>query len=160
MTENCWQTTTQTDKELYCVVDDLKEQQCPVDEIFNPCFIMSHWQYDWYLLYFLYLLMFIHYSRNRKVRWVCCGDYNSNMWRQTLESFWILLVCDWTLHNQIYFSSADQETACRLFRVRNIPGRLLFSSKNHFIQSIQLNIGCFLLFLCLLKQDWHWAKCL
>lgn len=50
-----------------------------------------------------------------------------------LSWFWILLVCDWTLHNKIFSSLAEQEVSCRLKWLEPTLGNVLVAPAVHLV---------------------------
>lgn len=67
--------------------------------------------------------------------------------------FWILLVCDWTLHNKIFSSLAEQEVSCRLKWLEPTLGNVVVVPAVHLLlvmEAVVLSPS----FLALSSRDW------
>lgn len=79
-----------------------------------------------------------------------------------LSWFWILLVCDWTLHNKIFSPLAEQEVSCRLKWLQPNPAECFGRpSAVHLVFVWWKPLFCRHRFLlCLPERRWHYARCL
>lgn len=81
--------------------------------------------------------------------------------RQPPSWFWILLVWDWRLHNEIFSSLAVQEVSCWRERLENRPWEMFWSSPRFILCLWWKWLFCRHNFLpCLLERRWHNARCL